>query len=313
VDSGAVKYQGVRDQRTGAFKAATKLPAQLAPGTPFYIGGQAKILGPAGPEGVQPAGRALPVAVPDAAGSTAPIVPKPVRSLPVEPRVSGPTGPTIRRTDMEAGAPAGPAPGVESRISSGLNAAAKATALKPLEEALDLGRQLSKTGVGTPTFNDIRARLTNLGIISADEKNPAVIYQMLNKNLAQFVDKNGSRSDADLAIKESSNANAKTQLQSALTHMVQKIIGRERIEIARPGAFEGSDYSKYGKHSSEFPTSQDERAYTIDKMAPEDARQLYIEMKNNALNATGAKKEEGIRFLKSLSTAKKLRLINGIN
>jgi len=41
--------------------------------------------------------------------------------------------------------------------------------------------------------------------------------------------------------------------------------------------------------------------------------QLYIEMKNNALNATGAKKEEGIRFLKSLSTAKKLRLINGIN
>jgi len=333
VDSGAVKYQGVRDQRTGAFKAATKLPAQLAPGTPFYEGGQAKILGPAGPEGVQPAGRALPVAAPDAAGSTAPIVPKPVRSLPVEPRVSGPTGPTIRRTDMEAGAPAGPAPGMEARKSSGFNAApppnfetgqkqyatdqssatAKATALKPLEEALDLGRQLSKTGVGTPTFNDIRARLTNLGVISADEKNPAVIYQMLNKNLAQFVDKNGSRSDADLAIKESSNANAKTQLQPALTHMVQKIIGRERIEIARPGAFEGSDYSKYGKHSSEFPTSQDERAYAIDKMAPEDARQLYIEMKNNALNATGAKKEEGIRFLKSLSTAKKLRLINGIN
>lgn len=332
-NSGAVQYQGVRDQRTGAFKPATQMAVQPAVGSPYYEGGQAKTLGPAGPEGVQPAGRALPVEAPPGAGSTAPLVPKPVRSLPVEPRVSGPTGPTIRREDMEAGAPAGPAPGMSGRMSGGFNAApppnfetgqkqyatdqssatAKATALKPLEEALDLGRQLSKTGVGTPMFNDIRARLTNLGVISADEKNPAVIYQMLNKNLAQFVDKNGSRSDADLAIKESSNANAKTQLQPALTHMVQKIIGRERIEIARPGAFEGSDYSKYGKHSSEFPTGQDERAYAIDKMNPEDARQLYIEMKNNALNGSGAKKEEGIKFLKSLSTAKKLRLINGIN
>lgn len=330
----ATVYQGVRApaSKGGGFVPATQMAAQPAPGAEYFDEGQRRTLGPAAPEGVRRAG-GLPVAAPPGAGSTSPIVPKPVRSLPVEPRVSGPTGDTIRRTDMEAGAPAGPAPGMEARKAAGFNAApppnfetgqkqyatdqssatAKATALKPLEEALDLGRQLSKTGVGTPLFNDIRARATNAGLISADEKNPAVIYQMLNKSIAQYVDKNGSRSDADLALKESSNPNAKTQLQPALVHIAQKIIGRDRIEIARPGAFEGSDYSKYGKHSSEFPTSQDERAYAIDKMAPEDARQLYIEMKNNALNATGAKKEEGIRFLKSLSTAKKLRLINGIN
>ena len=136
---------------------------------------------------------------------------------------------------------------------------------------------------------------------------------MLNKNLAQFVDKNGSRSDADLAIKESSNANAKTQVQPALLHMVQKIIGREKIEIARPGSFDNQDHSKYGEHASRFPSSQDERAYTIDKIPSDDARQLYIEMKNKAVNGKGAEKQEGIKFLKSLSNAKRLGLINGIN
>lgn len=308
----ATNYQGKTDVLTGGFKPATQMPVQIPPGTPNYDENNQQVLTPpAGPAGVVP----VPRPRPGLAGLT-----------------TGPTGPTVettggpgsppatfaQRTDAAFPKPlkAGPSPmfaASQAMLAKDRETAtAKATALKPLEEAHDLAKLVS-TGAGTETLNKARAYLTNAGLMDANEKNPTVIYQMLNKNLAGFVDKNGTRSDADLAVKESSNANAKTQVQPALLHMIQKIIGREKIEIARPGAFDGSDVGKYSEHSSKFPTSQDERAYTIDKMKPEDAKQLYIEMKNKALNGKGAEQAEGIKFLKSLSIAKKQGLINGIN
>lgn len=226
---------------------------------------------------------------------------------------SGPTGPTSQQQPAAGfpqprGAAAGTAPNFEVGQKMYANdqtaATSKSTALKPLEEAYDLAKTVS-TGPGTENLNKARAYLINAGVIKADQNNPAVIYAELNKNLAQFVDKNGSRSDADLAVKESGNANAKTQVQPALLHMVQKIISRERIEIARPQAFEGKDYQNYGSHSASFPTSQDERAYGVDKMDPAEARALYLDMKNKAVNGKPSEKREAIKFLKSYITARK--------
>ena len=332
----AVMYQGKEDVLTGGFKSATQAPIQLAPTQPIKLpGNRPGIVGPAGEPGFRPSVSAVsepPMVAPAASplpqpsrigrtGNLARAVEPPSASAPT----TGPTGDTVSHgtefnNRFKAAFPnaveTGPGPllepGVKMFSADQASATAKATALKPLEEAYDLAK-LVKTGAGTENLNRARDYLSNLGLIPQNEKSPNVIYAMLNKNLAQFVDKNGSRSDADLAIKESSNANAKTQVQPALLHMVQKIIGREKIEIARPGSFDNQDHSKYGEHASRFPSSQDERAYTIDKIPSDDARQLYIEMKNKAVNGKGAEKQEGIKFLKSLSNAKRLGLINGIN
>lgn len=335
----ANNYQGKVDPITGGFTPATKMPVQLPPTTP-NVNNQPQLangqpnpsymqpgyVGSSGPSGVIPARQGLPVAPlrPPAA------VPGPVTN----PAILGPsanfggtvTGATVGPTTNAAtgqpiasgSAPVASAPPPNFDVGQKMyardqdTATSKATALKPLEEAYDLAKSVA-TGPGTESLNKARAYLHNLGLVKANEKDPAVIYPELNKNLAQFVDKNGSRSDADLAVKESGNANAKTQIQPALLHMVQKIIGRERIEIARPQAFEGSDYQNYGKHSASFPTSQDERAYSIDKLPPDEAKQLYSEMRTKALNGkTDAEKIEGAKFLRSLSTAKKIGLVNGL-
>lgn len=326
-------YQGKTDPLTGGFTPATQAPLQVPPtqpnvnnqptlpnGQPNPAYMQPGIVGSGSP-GFTPAGRGLPVQ----GAAPTPVAAAPIASprMPVQqpsigsPAASGLPGTVnaipVDRTKVAGNSPivTGPPPnfdvGQKMFQQDQLSATGKATSLKPLEEAYDLAKSVA-TGPGTETLNKARAYLANAGLIKADEKNPTVIYQMLNKNLAQFIDKTGSRSDADLAVKESGNANAKTQLQPALMHMVQKIIGRERIEMARPQAFEGSDYQNYGKHSASFPTSQDERAYSIDKMPAAEARQLYSNMRAKAL----AGNPEGIKFLKSLSTAKKTGVISGL-
>jgi hypothetical protein len=339
-------YQGVTASPAagGGFTPSTQMPIQPPPtqpnvnnqptlpnGQPNPAYMQPGIVGAAGPPGVVPA---APVA--------APRMPVQQPTLPVQrppAAVPGPiTNPAIRGPSTNFSPPGMP-PGSTTRVTGATvqpppsivtgppanfevgqklyaqdqaSSTAKATSLKPLEEAYDLAKNVA-TGSGTESLNKARAYLANIGLIKADEKNPTVIYQMLNKNLAQFIDKTGSRSDADLAVKESGNANAKTQLQPALLHMVQKIIGRERIEIARPQAFEGADYQNYGKHSALFPTSQDERAYSIDKMEPQAAKALYADMRNKALNGkTPAEQAEGAKFLRSLSVAKKTGQVSGL-
>jgi hypothetical protein len=335
----ANQYQGKTNVVTGGFQPTTQLPTQMPPGTPTVNDAQQKgYTGPVGPPGViqsqQPARlpvaapnapviapipanvaprQALPVASPSAAPSAAPLP-----AGPVNPAINGQSsnfgGKVVGATvepNKPAFIPSEPKPmfeeGKKLYTNDQLMATQKATSLKPLEEAYDLAKNVA-TGAGTETLNKARAYLTNAGLMSADEKNPTVIYQMLNKNLAQFIDKNGSRSDADLAVKESGNANAKTQLQPALLHMVQKIIGRERIEIARSQSFKGNDYENYSAHSASFPTSQDERAYSLDKMPPNEARNLYSDMKAKALKGNA----EGVKFINSLNNAVQLHLVNGL-
>lgn len=331
VNDNANHYFAKRDPITGAASGGNSLPVQVPPTQP-NVNNQPIINGKPNPAYMQPGivGASAP------AGFT-PVAP-PARRLPVQPLQPGPVanpaivgnssnfGGNVVGANVEPPTNAATGAAIQSAAKPIVTgpppnfdvgqklyardqdaATSKATSLKPLEEAYDLAKTVA-TGAGTEPLNKARAYLANAGLIKADEKSPTVIYQMLNKNLAQFIDKTGSRSDADLAVKESGNANAKTQLQPALLHMVQKIIGRERIEIARPQAFEGADYQNYGKHSASFPTSQDERAYSLDKMPPDEAKQLYSTMRTKAL----AGDPEGIKFIQSLVTAKKANLVTGL-
>jgi hypothetical protein len=250
------------------------MAVQPPPGSPYYEGGQAKTLGPSGPEGVQPASAGLPVAPPQGPGATAPIVPKPVRSLPLERPVSGPTGPSREITDqvpttlqnrMAAGFNAAPPPMFEEGKktlaenqlrASGLmqNAKPAIQALKIMKTAFPDGKILS-TGPGTKQFNDVVAAAKAWGITDTKAENdPTVLRQELEKKLAQFVGTSpiASRSDAAQTLAEASSPNPKTQLLPALINLTRDAVALSRVEAAKALTFKGNDYSKVGEHIANF-------------------------------------------------------------
>jgi hypothetical protein len=325
--SGAVNYQGKTDVLTGGFKPATQMPVQLPPGAPFYEGGQAKTLGPAGPEGVQPA-QPAPRALPVAPGSTAPIVPNRVSTLPVERPVSGPTGPTIDRTPeipttlanrMSAGFNAAPPPMFEEGKktlaenqlrASGLmqNAKPAIQALKIMKTAFPDGKTLA-TGPGTKQFNDLVATAKAWGVTDTKAENdPTVLRQELEKKLAQFVGTSpiASRSDAAQTLAEASSPNPKTQLLPALINLTRDAVALSRVEAAKALTFKGSDYSKVGEHIANFPQSIDEKAFGLDMMDEKERDSLVKKMVTQYQKGDAREKKAAGKFLDSLKMAKEL-------
>lgn len=186
-------------------------------------------------------------------------------------------------------------------------ATSKLTQLKPMEQALKIMPELSGSGIGTEPFNKIRAAAINLGVIKADEKDPTVVYQEVNKKLSQYVSQNGSRSDASLAQAENSNPDVKHQVLPALIKLTRDTIAQDRIIAARANAFgDEKDYSKYIKHSAKFPQEMDPRAFQLDLMAPEERTKLLKSEQTKA--AKGNKK--AIQFFNSLQIADKQGFMN---
>jgi hypothetical protein len=313
-NSGNTQYQGKTNVLTGGFQPSTQLPTQLPPGTQYNDQGQAKLIGPSGPSGVVP-------------------VPQPRPSLPVTSPAptTGPTGPTIRRTDMEQGAPAGATPAsANQRVSSGFQAAGlnaappplfeegakaltadqalaaqKMTAVKPALEAMKILPGL-RSGPGTAQFNGAVAFLKANNLIPTDKENdPTVVYQEANKYLSQYLKGRGDRSDADLAAAEKSSPNVGTQLNPALVKLTRTAIAQDRIEAARANTFTKSgrtDYQNYGAHRATFPQSIDDRAFALDIMPEGESTKLVDQMharyKNNPRDA------QALKFFKSLDIAK---------
>ena len=321
---------GLMSPNPGGFAISSTLPVQLPPTTPTVDNrptvqgpngapipnpnfNQPGVIGPSGSPGSLPVARPIPgpAAIPGQSGNFGGRVVGATSSPPVnaatgQPLSSGGPVPTGPAPSFE--------PGLKLYMNDQANATNTATALKPLEEAYTLAKQV-QTGPGTETYNKARTALIQAGLINAKENDPSVIYAIINKNLAQSLDAAGSHSDAAQALKESASPNAKVQIQPAILHIIEKNIARQRIQIARPQAFEGGDYSKYIQHSSTFPQSQDERAYSIDKMPPDEARNLYESMK--AKVKTDAKGNviggdpEAVKFMKSFATAIKTGQITG--
>lgn len=208
-------------------------------------------------------------------------------------------------------APVDSIPGASPMLASGIDklqkdqelSTSKMTAAKPLAKALSLVSGLI-TGQGTTPFNDVKAFAQNIGAISGNEPNPTAVYQEANKYLNQYISQNGSRSDADQALKEMSSPNIGKQISPALVKIIKNTIAQDRIQAARAQSFTGNP-AEYGKHSSTFPQSQDERAYSIDLIAPKERNALLKEMLVTKKNTA-----EGKKFRQSLELADSLGLIN---
>lgn len=184
-------------------------------------------------------------------------------------------------------------------------ALARATAMKPAEQALKLLPGL-RSGPGTEPFNKAVAFLKANNIIDTDTKDdPTAIYQEVNKKLSQYVagSPTGQRSDAAQTLAEAGSPSPKTQINPALIKLTRDALALDRVQIARPNAFEGNDYQNYGKHRATFPQSIDERAFGLDDLPNGDRQSLVKKMitkyqKNP--NDLEAKK-----FLRSYDIAKK--------
>lgn len=308
-------------------------------GGPLPVGGPIQIqeppttvvTTPEGPRRAGPQPPKLPVGFEQQPGGIpGQIVPSRVRALPVgpvtSPAVPGPStnfGGTVTGAEVgpntanarvaqgfePVGSKAGQAPMFEEGQKQLANdqelATQKLTAIKPALQALPLLKDL-RTGPTTEGFNKAVAILKANNIIPTTANDPTAIYQEVNKKLSQYVASSpvGQRSDAAQTLAEASSPSPKTQINPALIKLTKDAIILDRVQAARPNAFEGNDLSKYGKHRSTFPASVDERAFGLDLMEPEERNKLLQEMKKKQNTA------EGKKFLKSLEIVDRLGYID---
>ena len=306
------------------------LPVQMqAPPTTPVVGpsGQPQLLGAQPPQlapGTAAVPTPLPAERPSAAPATAPIVP---RSLPVE-RVSGPTGPTVRRTDMEpttfenrfpvpTGAATGTAPlfeeGKKAYTQDQLNASNRAQSVKPAIQALKLMPGLA-TGPGTEQFNNLVAAAKAWGIVDTKAENdPTVLRQEINKKLAQYVSGSpvAQRSDAAQTLAEAGSPNPKVQLTQALQSLTRDAVALDRVQILKPQAFKGQKFDDYIKHTGNFPQSVDEKALTLDLMDDKEREKLVTKMKSDYKNGDATTKKKAVKFFETLQLARDAKLYEG--
>lgn len=176
------------------------------------------------------------------------------------------------------------------------------TAIKPAMMALDKMKGL-QSGPGTPLWNESVAFLKANNVIPTTIPDNTAVYQEVNKYLNQYIQKNGSRSDAELAQKEASNPNISTQINPALIELTKNTIAQDRLEAARAGSFTNKDYSKYPQHRALFPNQMDLRVFKIDLLEPKERQALIQDMlkKKNT--------PEGKKFWSSLNIADKQGLV----
>ena len=302
VDTGQVIQPGIArsPMQGGGFQPSGQpIQKQLPVGTPGYVNGQSSFVEPG--TNVQPPGT-----------TTFPRLP-----------VSGPTGPTVRRPDLDEPAQLGatarinnaasaftPEPpqlteeGKKAYMADIANATQKMTAVKPAMEALKLLPGL-RTGPGTEPFNKFVAFLkANNAITTEQEHDPTVVYEMANKYFSQYLKGRGGRSDADLEAAVKASPNVANQLNPALLQLTRKAIAQDRIEAARPLAFKGNDYSKYLVHQGSFPQSIDDRAFGLDLMPEDQANKLVKSMVSQYKNGNAKEKREADKFLSSYAIAK---------
>jgi len=301
-------YSGVERSPAmgGGFVSATKMPVQIAPGTPGYDQNNEQAFEqPAGPSG------SVPVAQPRAR-----------TPLPVERPTTGATGPTIDRTaevpttveNRLAPLRPGPSPlfaeGKEAYTKAQLMASGKAQAIKPAIQALRLMPGLS-TGPGTAQFNDLVAAAKAWGLVNIKEdSDPTVLRQELEKKLAQYVGNSpiAARSDASQILAEAGSPNPKKQILPALQNLTRDAIALDRVQILKPNAFKGTDYQNYIKHEGNFPQSVDEKALTLDLMDDKERNSLVTKMQRDYEKGDMTAKKKATRFFETLKLAKEAKI-----
>ena len=326
VSTGQTVTPAVRSVKPGFGEKPIGLPVQQqAPPTASVVdeSGQPRMLG-AQPPQLAPGTVAGPTPLPTARPAEAPA---PRRSLPVE-RISGPTGPTVRRTDLEPttfedrfpqprGAATGTTPlfeeGKKTYAQDQLNASNRAQSIKPAIQALKLMPGLS-TGPGTAQFNDLVAAAKAWGIVDTKAENdPTVMRQEIEKKLAQYVGSSpvGQRSDAAQTLAEAGSPNPKKQILPALQSLTRDAIALDRVQILKPQAFKGNKFDDYIKHTGNFPQSVDEKALTLDLMDDKERDKLVTKMKSDYKNGDGSAKKRAVKFFETLQLARDAKLYEG--
>lgn len=283
---------------TGQPQALGAQPPQLAPGTvaaPPPMGGKALPVGPIDNPAIKGpsanfGGNVLGAVVEP---------PQPTAAQNVQDRFPTPRGPMT-------GAPPMFEEGRKQLAADQELATQKLTAIKPALQALPLMKDLMASGPGTGQFTTALAALSNAGMISKNVTDKVAAQQEVIKKLAQYVASNpvGQRSDAAQTLAEAGSPTPKVQILPALIKLTKDSIILDRVQAARPNAFESQDLSKYGNHRSAFPATIDERAFGLDLMEPKERNDLLVEMKKKQNTA------EGKKFKKSLEIVDKLGYID---
>ncbi len=300
-------YSGVERSplHGGGFSPATRMPVQIAPGTPGYNPQNEQVFEqPEGPSGVVSVPRARP-------------------ALPVERPASGPTGPT---RDITAETPtsianrleplkAGPSPlfaeGKDAYSKDQLLASGKAQAIKPAIQALRLMGPGLATGPGTAQFNDLVAMAKAWGLVNIKEdSDPTVVRQEIEKKLAQYVGSSpvGQRSDAAQTLAEAGSPNPKKQILPALQNLTRDAVALDRVQMLAPQAFKGNDYQNYVKHKGNFPNSIDEKALTLDLIEDGEREKLVSKMKRDYREGDAAAKKRATKFFETVDLAKQAKI-----
>lgn len=326
VSTGQTVTPAVRSVKPGFGERPIGMPVQQqAPPTTPVVGptGQPQLLG-AQPPQLAPGTAGGPSPLPVARPAEAPM---PQRSLPVE-RISGPTGPTVRRTDLEPttfedrfpqprGAATGTPPlfeeGKKAYTQDQLNASNRAQSIKPAIQALRLMPGLA-TGPGTEQFTNLVAAAKAWGIVDTKAENdPTVLRQELNKKLAQYVGGSpvAQRSDAAQTLAEAGSPNPKVQITQALQNLTRDAIALDRVQILKPQAFKGQKFDDYIKHTGNFPQSVDEKALTLDLMDDKERTKLTTKMQSDYKNGDMAAKKRATKFFETLKLAKDAKIYDG--
>ena len=181
--------------------------------------------------------------------------------------------------------------------------------IKPVAQAIPLLEKLGKTGIGTAKAHDVIAALTNLGFVDQKGDNYAVNYEIANKKLSQFVQKNGSRSDADLASKAESSPNIKSQLNPALIKLARDAIATNTMKAERAMSFKNNpefqgNQTMYPDYAAKRAAEQHPDAYKLSTYPEEEQQRMYADQ----LKKAKAGNKESQRFIRSLSAAEKIGL-----
>lgn len=333
-------YQGVRQspEKGGGFVPATQMAVQPPPTqpnvdtrrtlptgapNPDYL--QPGIVGAAAPSGVTPVPRARP-------------------SLPVaKPAVSGPTGPTIRRTDLEPASvtdridaafpqriATGAAPGVAGAIAqvgeqSGKDYASDLTRAKsfqadlyPSQRVLDIVKNQGEKafGPGTEALNSLKSALVTW-LPNVDQKTIDSVsdYEQAKKYLVQAARSNGSTGTNDqLAAAFEANPNVKMS-GATIENVVKSNIALRKMQHAQTLLFGQQNLppSEYSQWISKNQNALNPVAFGFDQMDA-NAKNKYLESmatkdKSGNWIAKKGKEKEFQKFEQSLSFANDAGLI----
>ena len=343
-------YQGVRapPDKGGGFTAKTQMPVQLPPGTgtvddrrlingqPNSGYGKPQLIGALGPPGVT---------------LVAPFMPRPRQGLPVQPpmgappvpAVSGPTGPTVRRTDLEAPSvtdrinaaypqrvATGLAPGEAGAIAqvseqSGKDYATDLTRAKnfqadlyPAQAALQGIKELGTQGVGpgTEPLNQIKsAIITWLPNADPETINKVAKFEETRKYLTQIARSSGTTGTND-QLAAAFEANPSIKMSNAATETVLKsVIALRKMQHAQTLLFgqQSLPPSEYSQWISKNQNALDPRAFGFDSMDTNAKSKMLETMaskdKSGNWIAKKGKEKDFQKFEQSLSFANDAGLI----